>query len=158
MKKIKLTQGKDALVEDEDFERLNKFKWRAKFDGYNWYAYRNNRKGLKNSPIAMHREILNLSMGDGKYIDHINHYGLDNRKSNLRVCTHAENLYRQRSRIGSSRYKGVSWNKQSKKWTAYIAKNGLQKHLGYFKDEMIAALIYDLNAIKYFGEFASTNF
>ena len=87
MKKIKLTQGKVALVDDEDYERVSKIKWAAEQCSTvksNYYA-RN-----RNQNIKMHRLIMDLDKSD-LVVDHINHNTLDNRKKNLRICTKAEN-------------------------------------------------------------------
>lgn len=162
MKHIKLTQGKVALVDDEDFERINQFKWCADFINKKyWYAVRTIRKGKrkmnKQNLIIMHREILKLQKGDGKEIDHINHNGLDNRRCNLRVCSHAENQHNRKSNKGSI-YKGVRWYKLSQKWIARIGFNNKKKHIGCFNTSKQAAKAYDNAAKKYFGKYAYLNF
>jgi len=88
MKEIKLTQGKSAQVDNEDFEYLDQFKWQAHWDGYNWYAVRTvyNPKRL----IIMHRVIMKTP--DNLEVDHVNHNGLDCQKNNMRNCTHGENM------------------------------------------------------------------
>ena len=90
-------------------------------------------------------------------IDHINNISTDNRFCNLREASKAENEYNSKSKGGSSKYKGVSLYKKTGKWTAQIHINGRKKHLGYFKDEIAAALEYNIAAKKYFGEFAKLN-
>jgi hypothetical protein len=93
------------------------------------------------------------------FVDHINGNGLDNRKSNLRICTHQQNCENSRKRKKSfSKYKGVYWSKNAKKWVAQITIDGKSKHLGYFELEEDAAAAYDKAAVKYFGEFACLNF
>lgn len=158
MKYIKLPWLKWTYVDNEDYDYLNQWKWHCNAGGY---VVRNSKydKSGKRYAIFMHREILGLSYKDGKYTDHINHNILDNRKKNIRVCTSAENQYNQKVYNNClTKYKGVSWHKRDKKWVAGIRVNKVLKHLGYFEDKMIAALIYDLYAVKYFGEFACTNF
>ena len=130
MRKIKLTQGQYAIVDDGDFERLNKYKWHALEEGNTWYAKRG-----ELPQIRMHRMILGLVKDDGKITDHINRNGLDNRRANLRVISNIENLRnRGLSARNTSRYNGVSWCKQTKKWRATIATNNKQVHLGRFND------------------------
>lgn len=90
--------------------------------------------------------------------DHVNHDGLDNRKQNLRNCTTLQNSRNQRSRkYTTSKYKGVCFNKNRKKWNVKIQIDGSSKHLGYFTDEIDAARAYDEAAKKYYGEFACLN-
>lgn len=157
MKYIKLPWLKWAYVDDENYIYLNQWKWHCNAGGY---VVRNSKydKNGKRYAIFMHREVLGLLYKDGKYVDHINHNKLDNRKKNIRVCTCAENQQNQEIRKCTSGYKGVSWHIRDKKYVANIRINKVLKHLGYFEDEMMAALIYDLYAIKYFGEYAYTNF
>lgn len=149
---INLTKGKAALVDDDDFERLLKLKWRAKKDWNTYYAYRSHRK-----TFSMHSFILGTSKGFE--VDHINGNGLDNRRSNLRIVTHSQNMANRRpQRNGTSCYKGVSWNKQWQRWVSKIYPNGKNIFLGYYASEIEAAKIYDVAAIKFFGEYAFLNF
>jgi len=106
----------------------------------------------------MHREVIHPP--DHLFVDHINHNGLDNRKANLRPATCAQNNYNSRHfrKSKSSKYRGVNWNKQRKKWFALINYNKKEKFIGAFKDEKQAAKAYDKAAKKYHGEFASLNF
>jgi hypothetical protein len=104
----------------------------------------------------MHREILNAS--DGMECDHINHNGLDNRKVNLRLCTHQQNCFNKKPQPNNtSKYKGVAWNDESKKWQASIMHNGRKIHIGYYDYEADAAIAYDDYAAELFGEFAYLN-
>ena len=82
MKKIKLTQNKYTLVDDEDFDYLNQFNWCAHKEKYNFYAVRTDNK-LKKC-IRIHRVIMNCP--DSKFIDHKDGNGLNNQKENLRLC------------------------------------------------------------------------
>ena len=162
MREIPLTQGRVALVDDEDYETLARAKWYALRCDSVFYAVHNKRRPERGL-VYMHRVL--LGVGPDIEIDHWNHDGLDNQRVNLRACTRMENNRNSRKRPGtSSRYKGVSWNKHERKWQAYIARpvgpNGKARrfHLGLYSDEETAAHTYDGAAIASFGAFACTNF
>jgi len=165
MKTIPLTQGKFAIVDDEDFDRLNKYKWYFHKDnkdrdggGYAHRAVRFCYKKQRQRPMPMHREILGLTLKHYKTVDHINHNKLDNRKCNLRLCTKRQNSFNRTKHITSkSKYKGIYWNKLVNKWRVSISYNGDYFYLGYFKDEIDAARAYNKKAEELFGEFASLN-
>jgi len=109
MKTIQLTQNKVALVDDEDYEQLSKYKWCAHRIDNNWYAVRCTWNGGKRIFIQMHRDVLGLKKNDGKQTDHKDFSGLNNQKSNLRVCTyHENNQNRRQHKRNTSGYKGVS--------------------------------------------------
>lgn len=157
MKRIKLTQGKEAMVDDWNFEKLNQYKWQAHKNSYGGFEAVRKSKG---KTLRMHRSVVGLDFFDKRETDHKNHNTLDNRESNLRVCSKAENQYNQspQKRKTTSKYKGVTWNKRLNKWISQIAVNKVKIHLGCFESELIAAAVYDYNAKKYFGEFACCNF
>lgn len=149
MKLIPLTQNKFAIVDDEDYDWLNQFKWHYSTG----YAMRRSGKEV----LLMHREIMNTPKGMES--DHEDGKGLNNRKYNLRVCTHAQNMSNQKARVdGVSKYKGVYWKKDRNKWGVKIVANYKQMHVGYFTDEIKAAKAYDAKALEFFGEFARINF
>lgn len=153
MKKIKLTRGVSTVVDNEDFEPLNKYKW---FLGTLGYACRTvRRKGIKSTTIYMHREILKTP--DGYLSDHIDGDKLNNRKSNLRVCTSQQNHFNQKKTRGVSKYKGVHWNKRDARWIAKLKYNGKTISAGSFKSEEQAALAYNRKAASYFKKFARVN-
>lgn len=159
IKRIKLTRGQFALVDDADYDWLNQWKWYAHKSRGVFYAVRMlSQKCGKHIEIRMHRLILGLEHGDKREGDHRNHNTLDNQQVNLRICTHQQNTFNQKSPSSSSQFKGVSWHKAHKKWQAYIKTNGKIKYLGIFKAERDAALVYDTAAIREFGEFAYLNF
>jgi len=154
MKEIKLTQGKVALVDDEDFEYLNQWKWCAIKNCRTFYAIRTGYDPCKKT-IRMHRIILNSPLGI--LTDHIDHNGLNNQKSNLRICTAAQNGY---NKLPIGKYKGVYYNESDGKMhiRAQIMHNYKTYFLGYFNTEEEAARVYDVKAKELFGEFANLNF
>lgn len=163
MKKIALTQGNFALVDDEDFERLNKFKWHYNKEKRANTGYARRHKSIKKDGkrkqiiVSMHTFIMNTP--EGFEVDHKDSNGLNNQKSNLRVCKSAQNKKNYPPLKGSSsKYKGVRWHKASNRFVAEIFENGKQKHLGTFKNEIDAAKAYDEKAKEVHGEFAFLNF
>lgn len=155
---IPLTQGLFALVDGKDYKWLNQHKWYAHKSRNTYYAYRRYKQNGKSILISMHRQILGLTKGNKKQTDHKNHNGLDNRRYNIRSCTHGENQHNRRTQNGVSKYKGVFWHKRDKKWQCQIKHNGEHIYLGSFVDEIDAAKAYDRKARELFGEFASCNF
>lgn len=154
MKEIKLTKGKVVLVDDEDFERLNQFKWFATFSDGKYYAGRQPpRNKTKRKAILMHREIMGTPKG--LQVDHRNGDGLYNCKENLRNCTNQQNhqnLNYHRDNI--LKIKGVSWDKKYKKFVARIKANGKPIILGYFNVLGDADSAYRIAEERYFGKFA----
>lgn len=159
MRYISLTQGKQAIVDDEDFERINKFNWHVHKHKNGWYAVRRGKRpnGSKNQPaIYMHREILGIIFSGG-LIDHKDGDGLNNQKNNLRNADYAQNRANSQPTYNkSSRYKGLSKDKRNGTWMVKIQK-GKPTYLGIFKDEKEAAIAYNKKAIELFGEFAKLN-
>lgn len=154
---ITLSQGKVALVDDSDFASLSQHRWYAMETNGIWYAARKSTKGEgKRTTVLMHRQVLNPHRP--YEVDHINHDGLDNRRNNLRLCRHSQNMANQRCSRGSSRYKGVFWEKGKRRWRSEIKVNQRSRTIGRFSDEVSAALAYDLAAIETFGLFAHPNF
>lgn len=156
MKKIQLTKNQFAIVDDSDFKYLNQFRWYISTSGYAtrdvWCKLTRTK-----SNVRMHREILGLKKGDAERVDHIDLDKLDNRKSNLRICSHQQNCQnRPKQSNNTSGFKGVYFHKQTKKWNAKIGKSP-SKSLGLFSLKEDAARAYDLEAKKRFGEFAYFN-
>jgi hypothetical protein len=159
-RRIALSQGKFAIIDPDDYERLSKHKWYAAKGGNTFYVTRGKWSGKlkKRLNIMMHREIIDVP--DGMFIDHINHNGLNNRKANLRIATPADNTRntRRHKKNTSSKYRGVWYSKDSHKWRVTIDVNRKSKHIGYFHNEIDAAKAYDEAAKKYYREFAILNF
>jgi hypothetical protein len=160
MKQIELTQGKFALVDDEDYIFLNQWKWCTQKSGKTYYAIRGLYvNGKKIATLRMHRVLLSIpSNMEG---DHIDHNGLNNQRRNLRICTHAQNMCNQPSnKNSSSKYLGVTLNKQvksKKKWRSQIRFNGAILRMGSYSTQEEAAGAYNKKAEELFGEFANLN-
>lgn len=147
-----------VIVDNEDYPVISK---------YNWYANSVVDKRLKNpkpyvatkingKTVLLHRFIL----GCPKYksVDHIDNNPLNNQKENLRICTHQQNHFNRPANFnGSSKYKGVCWDKKHNSWKAQIKTNKKNKYLGLFKTEKEAAKAYNTEAFKLFGEYAYQN-
>lgn len=152
MTEIPLTQGRVALVDDLDSDRVSQFKWFAVRDRTGWYAKR--KLGRKLLPLS--NFILGVPIG--VRVDHQDRNGLNAQRQNLRVCSHGENCRNRRKPTSNkSGFKGVSWKRRNAKWCAQIKSNGKVKHLGLFTDVRQAAQAYDTAAELAFGEFALTN-
>ena len=160
MKKIPLTQGYFALVDDEDFVWLATHKWCVSKRINTSYAVRSKTIGYKkHEKVQMHRLIIGLSIGDKQECDHIDGNGLNNQKNNLRVCNKQQNQGNSGSTKNStSKYKGVCWDQHNQKWHAQISMCGKAIHLGCFSSEEDAARMYDKVALFEFKKFARINF
>lgn len=152
MKEIQLTQGKVALVDDEDYNFLCVYSWHAHKGRETYYATTN----INKKTVKMHRLLLNAK--DDDFIDHKDHNELNNQRNNIRICTRSQNKQNALKRkAGSSAYKEVNWHKHEKRWVAQVSVNKVRLHLGYYDSEDLAALMYNFGAIKYFGKFACLN-
>ncbi len=146
---IALSGGGYAWVDAADYEWLNRYHWRL----VNGYPSRRE----KQREVLMHRLIMQPPAG--MVVDHIDGNRCNACRSNLRICTRAENQCNQRKRrAGLSRFKGVTFQKPLGKWMAHYRFKGRLHHLGYFDDEAEAARAYDHAAVRVFGEFACVNF
>ena len=149
--RCRLQCGKDLLIDAEDLWVLPIATWKS--------SKRTNHVAARG--IAIHRIVMRANVGE--QVDHVLGNKLDNRKSQLRICTNRQNCRsRGKNSFGqngkcSSRFKGVSWNKTQKIWTAHIKVDGKLHHLGRFSDEAEAARAYDAAAVERHGDFARTN-
>jgi len=142
-------KGRECLLEWDDVERAKNYTWYRKSDNY-WVGR------VEGKDILLHRFL--MSVKQGEVVDHINNFVFDNRKANLRICNHQQNMCNAKKREGcTSIYKGVSWNKRANRWVCRIRVNGKLLYLGYFDDEISAGLKYNEEAKKRFGEFAKLN-
>jgi len=153
--KIKLPGGRFAIIDAEDQGRASICKWT--------YSRSNNRVGYaRNKRVGyLHRFIMQAP--EGCEVDHVNGDTLDNRKSNLRICSPSQNRINHRlpKVIGTSKYRGVSWNKKNKKWVAFVShpnRPRARKNVGSFNSEIEAALAYDRSTFSMYGEYSKLNF
>ena len=136
-----------AIVDDADVALVSQYHWKLTLHGY---AIAN----INGIQTLMHRLVCDSA--DKPFIDHKNGQRLDNRRANLRPCTHRENMGNRRKgrENTSSQYIGVTWHKQAEKWLAICAGQSL----GNFENEVDAAIIRDEVALERYGEFAKLNF
>jgi HNH endonuclease len=151
VRKISLTQGLVALVDDEDFDALDRYKWHAGRQGNVYYATRHTMKSIdkRRSPIIMHRVIMNAP--SDMRVDHIDGDGPNNQRNNLRIVTRRQNGQNKHIKK-SSIFPGVYWNKDHERWASRIAIDGRDKKLGYFLSESDAFRAY-ADALRSIGEF-----
>lgn len=140
-----------VIVDDEDYDRLKDLSWH------------NTGTTIQHS-VRIGRKIKATSLASiimykpGVVFDHINTKHTDNRKQNLRECSHSQNMAnRKKTYFSSSMYKGVHWVRTHRKWAARIYC-GKSIFLGYFDNEFDAAKAYDNAALNFFKEFANINF
>ena len=158
-RKIKLEEREWTIVEQEDYYRLSKYNWHLNDNGATKiYAARSIRIGPgKLKTVRMHREIMDFP--EGMLVDHKNGDTLDNRRSNLRLATHAQNARNSRKKENtSSKYFGLTFDWKRNKWAVRITFQNKSIWLGKYDNEIEAARVYDEAAKKYFGEFAHLNF
>jgi hypothetical protein len=157
---IPLTQGKYALIDEEDFALVSQYKWWARKSSskntVRWYVVRTIRlTDGRWIEQRLHRFLLHPPVGID--VDHVNGNVLDNRRCNLRLATRSENSRNRHTVRGASKYLGVFFKKQTGRWMAQIVDHGTAIHLGYFDSEVEAALAYDEAASRIHGEFAHLN-
>lgn len=159
MKQIALTRGQVAIVDDEDFERLNRYKWHAQKHKAGFYACRSQSfPGLSKSiKVSMTRQIFGLCTEDSREIDHSNHKTLDNRKENLRISTRQQNMWNLTPRKSKSGFIGVQ-KKGEGRFLAFIVDNsGINTYLGTYDTAEQAADVRNKKALELRGDFAVLN-
>lgn len=147
---IDLGYGFVSLIDLEDVDKCKDWNWYLNKDGY---VVRSILIDVK--AIRLHRIIMNTPKGMDT--DHIDHNPLNNRKSNLRICSRSENSMNTITTTGTSKYKGVYWNKKNKKWIAQIKIDYKNIYLGSFYNEEDAAIAYNNKATELFGDFKLVN-
>ena len=154
MKEIVLAHGNRALVDDEDFERINSRRWLVHKDRKNGCLYAKS----SNPVVWMHREIMGIPRGDRREVDHRDYRAtLDNRKQNFRVCDRSQNnCNRGMRKDNTSGYKGVSFDRRRRlnPWYAQIMHHKKAYNLGHYATKEEAALVYAEAAKRMHGEFA----
>lgn len=147
-----LVDGKRVLFDATDSDFILAKKWSLKRSGRRYHVRSSDGQLLT-------RQLLNAP--DGLHVDHINGNTLDNRRCNLRICTHSENQWNRKRGHGATRFKGVALlgdKRAISKWRATVQRHGRRYTIGTFKTALAAALAYDAAAVQLFGEFASPNF
>ena len=136
MREIKVSRGNIALVDDEDYDFLNQWKWSLLPNRNNNYAIRGEKKNGRHKTILMHREILRYH-DTINIIDHIDRNGLNNQRSNLRIVTQLENLRNSRDRIWKGK---LGLKKMKDKWVLYFINHLGVKILNSFDDQKTALI------------------
>ncbi|HUV64953.1 MAG TPA: HNH endonuclease [Sedimentisphaerales bacterium] len=157
-RRIKLTKGKFAIVDPEDFEQLNQYNWYCTYYGYAARKIpKKDRKG-KETRVLMHREL--CPVPDELVVDHINRNPGDNRKANLRPATKQQNCWNAKikKKRAETQYTGIHFDKRRGKWYVHITLDGRSTTCGYYSDEVEAAKAYDRLVKQHRGEFGVLNF
>lgn len=154
---IPLTRGKFALVDLADWDHLSQVKWCAMGPTTSGRYYAVRRQNGTGKTIYMHRYIMGASKSET--VDHKENPGLDNRRSNLRICTQQQNtMNRSIDRRSKSGFKGVSFHRAYGRWEAYLHVDWRKRCIGFYDSAEEAARAYDIAAFARFGEFAKLNF
>jgi hypothetical protein len=152
MKSIPLTKGRVALIDDEDYERVSQYKWCLSCGRYAQSKMGNRR----NKPVYLHRFIMNAQ--PGQEVDHINRNTLDNRRSNLRFCSHQKNMANSvHVKKGASGYRGVFLDKRRGTFYAQVVVNGKAYTSSGYRTAKEAAIAYNKMNNQHNGEFGILN-
>jgi len=146
---LKLKSGHHILIDDEDFERVSQYRWGM------YPSCRYVTATINGKTTSIHRFVMNAEQG--QYVDHINGDRLDNRKSNLRFCSHRANTQnRKLNKNSTTGIKGVCKLKNGR-YRAKIGNNGDRLNLGVWETERDATIAYNVGAKLLYGEFANLN-
>ncbi len=164
MKEIKIGHRKNVkynlvtLVDNDDYEKYKNINWSLVNKRYAGRQLSRKNGIEKQTKVFLHRLIMGINNDLSVSVDHIDGNGLNNQKANLRKCSHSENMCNRGScKNSSSKYKGVRWDKERKKWAARIGLRGKGIALGRYENEIDAAVSYNIAAKQYHGEFAKLN-
>lgn len=154
MAEIKLSQNKIAIIDDEDYVRVSSLKWFAHKRTNKFYA----ETARNEKHMHLHRFILGIN-DRSIIIDHIDGDSLNNKKSNLRICTVSQNSFNKKPYSNSpiKGIKGVSFIKRINKWRAQIQANKKKIYIGVYNTHIDAAIAYNERAKELFGEYAYLN-
>lgn len=153
MKEINLTKGYKTIIDDDDYARVSCLKWCASETG-SGHVYA--RTSINKKTTSMHRFIMGLQRGDQREVDHVDGDTLNNQRSNLRICTRAQNSANTKKSGGcASPFKGVQRGMSG--WQVAICANGEKHYFGEHATQIAAAAIYNREARRLFGEFAKVN-
>lgn len=146
MKKLLTNKGVEFIIDDEDFTLVSKYTWHLNHKGYV-------RSEIRGKQVMLHRVVMNVT-DPQLQVDHIKGNKLDNRKSQLRICTNQQNQFnRGKNKNNTSGYKGVKWRADRSKWIAVINFNRKRKILGSFECPKEASKAYVTAAKNLHGEF-----
>lgn len=153
MKEIQLTKGFVALVDDEDYDELNKYNWYY----HTGYAARDIGGRADRTTHFMYNVVLGFPP-NARLIDHKDRNRCNNQRLNLRIVSESVNKQNKSMQSNNkSGFRGVVWHNKSSKWMAYISKDGVRYHLGLFHAAEDAAIVYDQKARELYGPDAATN-
>jgi len=150
MVKISLGDGLFTVIDTSDYDKVSKYTWSANKNNYATTT-------IDGSTTLLHRLLIKPPVN--MVVDHIDGDRLDNRKTNLRVCTQSENLRNQlkHCRSGTSKYKGVTYNREKGKWLARIRVRNIKYGLGSYYNELDAALAYNIGSVLLSPKFGRLN-
>ena len=149
------SDGAEILVDRADYDRLNQYRWFAA-GTKNGYAGRSVTRNGKSRVCYMHREL--LAPPPGFVVDHVNGNPLDNRRSNLRICTHSQNCVNRTVSHNSYGFVGIGYDPVQDRYQAGVTQDGARFRGPWRLTAKEAAKDYDCLARGVHGEYARLNF